>query len=197
MGSESPEFRRKVIKMDEVWDPRALRLAQFAEGWIKRAARGEPPQLRVLVGPVGTGKTTALLRARAFLESHACDIYDCGYCAPDRIPSCMYASWPKRATMDARQFDDWFDDASAAQWIILDEVGGETDRYRSGEAVERLQRTLRLAKTKWMLVSTNVPIKLWSERFDERVADRLSASLLAGRYLDLTGMPSYRSRGKV
>jgi hypothetical protein len=109
------------------------------------------------------------------------------------VPSCKFATWSTVAELEKYGFDDWMDEAKESAWIVLNDVGSEVDRYKSGEPAERLRRVVDLARTKWMLISSNVPKSKWHQAFDARVADRLAGF----KALDLSGVPSRRVKGCV
>lgn len=58
--------------------------------------------------------------------------------------------------------------------LAIDDIGAETDRFRSGQPTAFLQRMLEDSHGHTStLISTNVPEDQWATRWDERVADRL------------------------
>jgi len=74
--------------------------------------------------------------------------------------------------------------------LVLDDLGAETDRYRSGVPTARLQRVLELMEHRWLLITTNVPKDKWRERWDQRICSRLEASA----YISLFHVPDYRPK---
>lgn len=195
-GKDCPKFREKVIGLDES-HPSVRTLSRWAESFVRKAAlndRTKGSTFMALSGPVGTGKTHVCRNVAAFLQSQAVNLlFTPGWAHSKRVPACKFSVWSRIAESGPLSFDDWMEEASESQWIVLDDVGSETDKYKSGEPVERLRRALDLARTRWMLVSTNVPRAKWPQCFDARVADRL----LAAKCLDLSGVESYRRNGRV
>lgn len=187
-------WRSRNLKLDEAQEGGA-KLARAMEQYIKTAAQNKRNggTFLCVVGPNGTGKTHACRAAVRVLNSWAVDLWAQNYWPGGRIPAAEFAVWSKRVAVERALFEDWTDQLHQAAWIFLDDVGSETDQFRSGEPVERLRRVLDLARTHWMVVTTNIPRDKWSTAFDQRVADRLRAA----RIVDLSGTPSYRKHGRV
>lgn len=190
-----PVFRKNVLGLDES-HPQALKLAKWAESFIRKAAlndrsRGNGTAM-VLSGPVGTGKTHVCRKVASTLNSWAVDLWVAKRWGPN-IPAAKFSVWSRVVELERYSFDDWFDEARTAAWLILDDVGSEVDRYKTGEPTERLRRVLDLGRTGWLMLSTNVPKAKWADCFDVRVADRLSGC----QCLDLTGLQSHRGNGVI
>jgi hypothetical protein len=79
-----------------------------------------------------------------------------------------------------------------ADVIVIDDVGAESDRFRSGESKADLRDFLEACRNKWLMVSTNIQKADWMDAFGARVADRLCAA----RRFDTAGIPSYRQKLK-
>lgn len=185
--------REKWLKMDES-HAQIRRMATWVEAWTRAAAMNKRDKgtFMVLAGPPGTGKTHACRMAGRFLRDHAIDFWMQGHwTGKSSVPALQWAVFSKAAGLERREWDDWLADCADASWIILDDVGSETDRYRSGEPAERLRRVLDLGRSRFLLVSTNVAPVGWKDAFDARVADRMAAA----KTLDLTGAPSFRAKG--
>lgn len=87
-------------------------------------------------------------------------------------------------------FDDAQSEIQSADIVLLDDVGSESDKFKSQSNVSRLRRVLATCEHKWTMVNANFQRELWPSKFDVRVADRLGSMA----YLDLTGVPSYRTK---
>jgi DNA replication protein DnaC len=92
------------------------------------------------------------------------------------------------ATMEDKPCETYLDDLGRCQLIVLDDLGAETDRFRSGTPAARLRRLLEQSQNKWLIATTNTPKAEWPNVFDNRVASRLSAA----RVITTTGIPDYR-----
>lgn len=171
-------------------------MAIWAEAWTRAAGcnRRDRGTFLVLAGPPGTGKTHVCRRIARFLRDYAIDFWLAGlWPGRSAVPAIQYSVFSRVAGLDRREWEDWLEDATQSAWLILDDVGSETDRYRTGEPAERLRRVLDLGRTRFLLISTNVTQSGWKDAFDARAADRLNAA----RTIDLTGVPSYRSQGRI
>jgi DNA replication protein DnaC len=169
--------------------PGAKRLAMFTERWIKAAALNKRDRgtWMVLAGPPGVGKTHALKAARRFLENHAIDLWhECLWSNP---PSVLWATWSRVVALERDEWDDWLYDLRRASVIILDDVGSEVDKYKTGEPAERLRVALDIAEHRWMLISTNLMPGQWSTAFDRRVHSRLQPAVI----LEMIGSTDFRS----
>lgn len=182
-----PEFRAKVLRMNEA-SPGAFRLAKFTEAWIKAAAQNKRDRgtWMVLAGPPGVGKTHALKAARRFLENHSVDLWhECFWRNP---PSILWATWSRVVALDKDEWEDWIYDLRRANIVILDDVGSEVDKYKTGEPAERLRVALDISEHRWMLMSTNLMPDQWATAFDRRVQSRLQPAVV----LDMTGFNDFR-----
>lgn len=184
-------MRMKLFGFDEEFHPKIRKMAIWLESFLRAACMNcrQKGTGMVIYGPVGTGKSHGIKRVKRYLESYAIDIYSLGsWPRGSRIPSTCFAVWSRKAQLENGSFEDWFEDAKDAAWIILDDVGSEVDQYKSGAPAERLRRVLELARNRWMILTTNVPPEKWTSAFDERAVDRMRGMHL----LDLSGVPSYR-----
>lgn len=176
--------------MDEEASPGAKRIARFAEGWIKAAANNDPAaksRWLVLAGATGIGKTHALRRAYAFLRNHSGDLWPRPYPTP---PGVVCYTWSRIVGLGPLSWDDIEVEAHRARMVLIDDMGTEVDRFRTGEPAERLRCLLDVCVGKWLLVTTNVPKARFADVFDVRVQSRLERAVV----LDLVGVPDYRPK---
>lgn len=175
--------------MDETV-PAGRKLARFAEGWVKAAARNKRDRGTWLAvsGPNGVGKSRVLRRCHRFLANHSVDFWDAGLWP--HIPGAVIAVWSRIVDLERDEWDDWLYDLRRTSFVCLDDVGSDVDRYRSGEPVERLRLVLEMCEAKWLLLTTNAPSTQWPKVWDARVASRLSRAAT----LDLAGCADYRPR---
>jgi len=172
------------------------RLSEWAGYFVRRTIQNERSggTWLILEGPTGTGKThTGKFCARVFNDW----VWDCilsgaGKWNGARKPSAVVLNWSRFCLASERE--------SGAQWrleevlehdvIVLDDVGAEADRFRSGSSKAQLRDFLEACSTKWLLISTNIPKSKWLDAFGARVQDRL---MVAKRF-DTSGIPSYRPK---
>lgn len=188
VGSET-DRRRGFLRLLEV-DEHTSRLAETGERFARRCVlndRSKGFQL-VLHGPCGTGKSHVAKAVAKFIESWAVDMC-CEVFHRTRAVSVFRRDWPKLAAMTKDEdFHEAISDLASAYLVVLDDVGAETDKFKTGLASDRLRRVLGECEFKWLLITTNVPKPQWSQRFDERVASRFSAC----RHFDTAKIHDYR-----
>lgn len=186
-----PKWRAKTLKMDESHHPKVVRLAQAAEWFIKHASfnDGSKGKQLVVCGSPGTGKSHVAKRVVAFFQSYSIDLwYDRKWDHPTKA---VFVDWARLCERDREEaFEEAQRDISEADVVVLDDVGSESDRFKSQQSVSRLRRVLGTCEHKWLMVNANFSKAEWPKKFDARVADRLEAM----HYLDITGVPSYRPK---
>ncbi len=172
--------------------PLSNRLAKFIEAWIKAAASNKRDKgtWMVISGPPGAGKTHSLKAARRFLENHNVDLWhECYWPSP---PAILWATWSRIIALERDEWDDWLYDLRRASIVILDDVGSEVDKYKTGEPAERLRVALETCERRWLLMSTNLRPDKWASAFDQRVNSRLQPAVT----LDMTGAIDFRPTKK-
>ncbi len=186
--AKSHDFRKRVLKMNED-HTKVATLAKWSERWIKAAATNErPTRWMALVGSPGTGKSHAMRAAYEFLRTHNVDLWKLGhYSTP---PSARFAVWSKVVALGPGMWADFEEDVHRSKFVFLDDVGSETDRFKSGESTERLRLILDLCRTKWLMVSSNLTRETFGRAFDARISSRFQQAAV----LDMTGAPDYRAR---
>lgn len=184
-------WRSKVIKLDESHHPKVEELSKWIERFIKGASintESKPMQL-VITGPPGVGKTHAAKRIKRWFDAWSIDLWY--HKKWDHPPNAAFIDW---ASLCEKKNEDAFEDAlneiNGSDIVILDDVGSESDRFKSGESTSRLRRALSRCEYKWLYVNANFAKPQWESKFDVRVADRLEAA----HYMDMTGVPSFRQK---
>lgn len=190
---KDPAWRERILRIDETYHPKVAKLALWAEWFSKFGAANDRTkgQQIVIAGTPGSGKTHALKRVKRWFESHKIDMYVTGHWSSPPTP--LFIDWGR--LMEQREDWPWEDalaESAAAGVVLIDDVGSEVDKFKSGQNTSRLRQMLSACEKKWLLLTTNVTREDWTKVYDERVADRLSAA----HYLDMTGVPSYRPNMK-
>lgn len=188
----SPTYRQKILRLDES-TPEALKLARYVEAFIRSAAlnRRAKGTWMVITGPTGIGKTHALRHAKTFLSTHAVDFWSNNLWPS--IPSTLFGTWSRIVAFERADWDNWVYDLRSAQMVFLDDVGSETDKFKTGEPAERFRIVLEICEKRFLLVSMNVSPTLWASAWDARVNSRLQRAVC----LDLTNAPDFRTNIKT
>lgn len=161
--------------------------ARFA----RRAVLNERPlPWVVLTGRTGSGKTRCAKRAMRIVRETALDAYLAGrWGQREHICVACEVDWPRMAEIpDDAEYRTVASDASRADVVLLDDIGAETDRWKSGLPTSRLRQLLSELEGKAVIITTNVPPSEWVGKWDARVASRLSAALV----FDASEIPDYR-----
>jgi DNA replication protein DnaC len=187
-----PEWRDRIFHLDQ-HHPDVDELAGWGEWFIRRAFnddRSEGTWL-VLSGPPGCGKTHVARKVKRYLKDYAFDRYI--QKGGPRLPNIEFCDWPRLAEMaDDDDFQNASSDLLEADIAVLDDIGSETDRFRSAASNSRLRSILNVLEKRWLLVTTNIPKKRWNEVFGNRVGDRLNEA----KYFNGENIPSYRGNSQ-
>lgn len=186
-----PQWRERVLQLNLAHHPQVNTLAEWGEWFIRRAFNDhrEDGTWLVLSGQPGCGKTHVARRVKRYLKDYNFDMYVRRGGA--RLPNIEFFDWPRLAEIpDEGNFAEASVDLMEADIAVLDDIGSETDRFRSAASNSRLRRVLDSLEGRWLLVTTNIPQSRWNDVFGNRVADRLSAA----RYFNGEGIPSYRHK---
>lgn len=184
------DFRRFFIRLDETTHPKVAAIARWTEAWIKAAATNDAAaksKWMVLSGSPGCGKTHAIKAAYRFLRDHNGMLWPRYYRSPVNV---VCYTWSRIVGLGPLSWNDIEEEVRAAKIVLVDDIGSEVDRYKSGEPAERLRSFLELAAPKWLAMTTNVLRKDFAHTFDARVQSRLERAVC----LDLVGVPDYRPK---
>lgn len=193
MPNPSPEWRSRVIGLDEAVHPNVSTMAKAAEWFSKACLRDNRSKgsWMVLCGDTGVGKTHVAKKVGAYVRAHQIDAYASGWIRSDNLFSPVFARWDTIADASDREFNELLDYEVRGAWlVILDDIGAETDRFKSGVPEARLKAILDASENKWLLMTTNVHPDSWEERWGRRVQDRLREAII----ITLDGVESYRGR---
>lgn len=178
-----------LFQMDESHHPAVGQMTRAAE-WFVRRMRGPNPKPHTLVlsGSTGCGKTHIAKRINAFSESYGVDII-----LTKKLfhwSSC-WIDWPRIAEADDEEdFLEMLRRIDESSFVILDDVGSESDRFKNGIPASRLRRVLAQAKRQWLVMTCNFDMRTMLDKYDARVADRFQAF----QWVEVGTVPSYRSK---
>jgi DNA replication protein DnaC len=182
---------RQWLNLD-IWNEDVAGLAQhvhqFCSGWThqRKSAR-----VLVVSGRSGCGKTHAMSGAMAFSRRACFSLAELGlWKFPPHI---QWTNWPQKARLIIEGFPmaSVMQDSVDADVLFLDDIGAESDKYRSGETTDALCQLLSRRAIKWTMITTNYLPEEWPTRWDARVADRLLRNSVI---CDMRGCGSYATR---
>ncbi len=190
----SATWRASHFKWDEP-TPKLRTAGESSERFLRMCLRDDRSNglWFVLAGRPGCGKTHLAKAVHRLFNSSLIDHASRGF-FPGRtnLPWAPFARWPDVCGFDEREFEGWFSDwVQPAILVVLDDIGAETDKYRSGVPNERLQRVLDACEHKWLLATTNIASADWDGRFGARNADRM----MAARRVTMFEVESWRMKG--
>lgn len=171
----SAEWRAKWFRLFEDAHPEVARMALVAEQFAKRLAFNDKlgPKLLVLGGKNGIGKSHLAKAIVRYFRSCAIMLSVDGNWRSGEVPDGEFVEWAKIA--ESNPFDDIAEwrRAEGAALLVLDDVGADVDRFKTGLPTSNLARMLNARERRWTIITMNHPPATWAERFDKRVADRL------------------------
>lgn len=174
VAANDPEFRKRWLHMDE-YCPEITRMLEAVELWVKRCLTNakDSPRTLILAGKIGTGKSTAARRAIFTIGALQVAAWYEAFC-PATISTGAF-EWSKLACIGPTERNDqscWID-AIEAKAALIDDIGTEVDKFKSGGPTENLRLLLESRRDLWTIITTNVPPSKWAEVWDRRVEDRL------------------------
>ncbi len=161
----------------EPYDRAVTRMARTVAGWATGALvnRREHPRILLVASPSGSGKTMLSRAAFRFWRGCAVTSWAMGHWGATRVPCAHWSDWSTLAETSLTERTGVWADAEEADLLVIDDVGAEVDRFRSGLPAENLRLMLERRHTHrgYTLITTNLFPEEWSERWDFRVTDRM------------------------
>lgn len=185
-------WQREHLRLD-CFDTSVQRMATAGETFMARwYRRSDCDRLLVLAGHTGCGKTHTLRALRRFADKARVLAAEQGFWKFP--PSVWFAYWPvlaREISEAASPMSSIITDCAEADLLLLDDVGSESDKYKTGETIDALCQLLSRRAGRWTIITTNISPAAWPTRFDIRVADRLHRG---SRVIDLSKAGSYAMR---
>lgn len=187
------DWQRKWLEL-QITHPDVRKLAgtaaTFGARWFNRL---HGKRWCVVSGDVGTGKSHVSRRVCRWARLVAFDAWRLSWhvVTGEALPTVVGFNWLEYASperCDGSQWLDFLGTVEESSWAFIDDIGTETDQYRTGVPAQRLCELLNVCEGKFLWMTTNLPASLWEEKWDKRVEDRL----LTAEIVEVNA-PSYRS----
>ena len=157
----------------------------FAWAWF----RSQPQKFHTIVGDVGCGKTHVSKKIAFWAQRVAYERWQRTKLGSD-LPTVLFSSArilsPESYKEDA--FREKLAEMAGASMVIIDDIGTETDQFKTGIPARRLAEIMNLLEGRFLWMTTNIPAGSWSQRWDKRVEDRILSGVVVN-----VNAPSYRS----
>jgi len=183
-----PDWQFRVFGL-EVTHPQVSRLLDRAELFVKRAllnARTNP-KLLVVAGRNGCGKTHVAWRCHDYLQRAAIQGWEKRWWK-NRLLVSVFNPWSQLAGTSEDERDGVWRDCIESDFLVLDDVGSETDQFKSLVPTENLRLMLDERLGRFTMITTNISPKNWGTKWGPRVADRL---LRGAELVELSNAPSW------
>jgi len=167
-------------------------LALAAEWYVRALSVNDLSKGRCLAisGSPGCGKTKTARGIYRFASAFPADII-----LAHKINhwATLWIDWPNVAEVDDEDdFEEELRKLGESRFVVVDDIGSETDRFKSGLPASRLRRILsHIERTKmWAVFTSNLSKAELVDLYDVRVADRFEAY----QWMELGDVPSYRPK---
>lgn len=158
----------------------------FGFDWFKR----KRARRLVLAGRSGCGKTQLAKALYTWATSASMLAYQKRFWpSPPGVGFLLWQEVCDRLEDSRSSMVELLADAVAEPLLLVDDIGAESDRFKSGKGVDALGYLLtRRQDSGFTMLTTNIPPDEWHSRWDERVRDRL---LRESTVVDMSECPSW------
>lgn len=170
MTALSTEWQRKWLRLDAVSSD-VQKMANEVQAYTKRFSNRGTNRLLVVSGNTGGGKTHVARCIEDWASAVAITLWTTGKW--NKPPVVDFVNWSSVVELEQREWTGFISDCERTDLLILDDVGSETDPFKSGKPIERLRYVLSRREMRWTVITTNVGPADWTARWDARVTDRL------------------------
>lgn len=197
---DASEDFKKTIPCAEDWIDKILKVKryhqkhqelvlygyEFAWDWFYK----RNPRCLTICGESGVGKTYFMKRLEAWAGSMRMQAWEVGGWKGNP-PLIWRVYWPDLVAsyQDQGKWDDLLPSLAEPSLLLMDDVGKESDRYKSGDNKRILISVLSHRQYKWSVISTNKRPENFSKDWDFATEDRLFRN--GGNIVNLFGVPSY------
>lgn len=165
------------------------RLAKAGEWFVRASSHNDASRGRALMlsGDPGVGKTHVARAAYRYVCAFGVEICF----LQGKHPYPLWLDWPRVAELEKQSdFEDVLYEIDRSRILFVDDIGSESDRFKTGVPASRLRVLLSRTENKWILATTNLNREALFQTYDARVADRLRGFY----WLNMAGVPSYRGK---
>lgn len=165
-------------------------MADQVEKWCRNfAANGRTGRVIILAGPYGCGKTKCLNAASTYVRDVRMAIWPEPWGHPAQFMKVNWSDFSNEATEGKNR--EIVEDLLACDVVLLDDIGAEEDRFKSGSDTRLLGDVLGKVhdQRKFAFITTNFGPGGWRDRWDGRVQDRLLR--MDSTIVDMTEAKSY------
>lgn len=150
---------------ERAWRPKNSTSVRAVRHWLRNQAgargRGRPSMHLMLRGGGGCGKSTAAACAVKYWTEYPDERGACAWMKPDQLTSAVLHAYDPTAPRLAR-------------WIVLDDIGRETK-----PGFEEAWCSVLETRGHTLLMTTNLTLEKLTERYDERIVQRLRDTAIA------------------
>ena len=176
------QWQRKWLDL-EVTHPDVQIVATAVSAFCGRWFRDEfRKRLMVISGNSGCGKTHIARRVGGWAQAVAFQRFiDQRSSSAGAVPEVKFSEFNEVANAESmieKEFLGWLVDVNTASMLVLDDIGAETDRFKTGIPAARLCQILNRRAGKFTLITTNLNPDKCAEMWDARVEDRLNRDSL-------------------